>query len=231
MKKQWKTQYARVQAAEGARRKRRQNLQNFFRRPAGPRYQRAAPSELKYLDVARGDSPADTTGAVTLMNGVAPGSSAITREGRQCYWKSVEVTGLLKYAAGATQADQRCDIFLIYDHQPGAAVPAMTDFFVESVAGSPHNLNFRERFKTLFHKSYVLGRSATTATQAVAGSPSVHLVSIYKKFYLRTTYKSDNAYIGDISTGAIYLVTLGTEATGGAGAIFTISTRMRFSEQ
>lgn len=185
--------------------------------------------ELKYLDVAYGVAVADTTGTVTLLNGVAVGDTAITREGRQTYWKSVEVHGILQQVDNS-MVICRCDLYIMYDQQPGAAVPGMTDFFVESVAGSPHNLSYRERFKTLCHWSGTLGPRVETATQAVCGTPCVLPVDIYKKLNIRTTYKGDTNAIGDIATGAIYIVTIGTAGANNGGS-FYITTRMRFSER
>jgi len=191
----------------------------------------AGPSrdELKYLDVNYGNSVADTTGLVTLMNGVATGSTAITREGRQCVWRSVEVHGLLM-PVDSTISDSRCDIYVIYDQQPGAAVPAMTDLFVESIAGSPHNLNYRDRFRTLAHQVFTLGKRDTTATQTFSASPGPMPVDIYKRLAIKSTFKGDGNAIGDIATGAIYLVTLGSNAAAACGT-FYINTRLRFTEK
>ena len=99
----------------------------------------ARPEELKYLDTNFANYAVGTTGAVTLINGVAAGSTAITREGRQAFWKSVSVTGTIAAVDATTQAS-RGDVVIVWDKQPGAAVPAMTDLFVESKAGSPMTL-------------------------------------------------------------------------------------------
>lgn len=204
---------------------RRSTARGARRRAAAPR---SHPAELKYLDLAYGVQAAFTTPVVALINGVATGDTAITREGRQCYWKSLEIHGRLSLA-DASSTGCRIDLYVIWDDSPGAAVPAYTDIFVESIAGSPHNLNYRERFRTLAHKTWVMGPASDTATQTYMGSPSIHAVDIYKKFDLRSTFKGDTNTIGDISKGAMYLVTAGdTNATNGGN--FYITTRLRFSE-
>lgn len=185
-------------------------------------------SELKYLDIPFGSLAASTTGAVSLINGVAVGDTAITREGRQCYWKTLEVHGRLS-PSDTTTIGCRCDMYIIWDDQPGAAVPAITDIFVESIAGSPHNLNYRERFTTIAHRSFALGPISDVATQAYAGGPVVYLVDIYQKLDLLTTFKGDTNAIGDISKGAMYVVTLGDTAAA-SGGTFYFTTRLRFSE-
>jgi len=186
----------------------------------------ARAEELKYLDTNFGNYACGTTGAVTLINGVAAGSTAITREGRQCFWKSIQVHGTIA-AADATTVASRNDVFVIFDRQPGAAVPAMTDLFVESKAGSPMNLNYRERFVVLGHNTFVIGGLTADAT---ALTPTVHSVNINIKANLRTTFKGDANAIGDIATGAMYLVTLGSAADA-SGAILNAAVRLRFSER
>jgi len=47
---------------------------------------------------------------------------------------------------------------------------------------------------------------------------------------LRTTFKGDANAIGDISTGAMYLVTVGDQADP-SGALLKTSIRLRFSER
>jgi len=186
----------------------------------------SSPEELKYNDINSATYVCDTTGTVTLINGVAAGSTAITRIGRQCIWKQVIVSGKLA-AVDDTIIGCRCDVAVIWDKQPGAAVPAMTDFFVEAKAGSPMNLNYRERFVIIAHKTYTIG-GLTAAAPAV--TPTVHAVSINVRLNLRTTFKGDANAIGDIATGAMYLVTLGSEADAD-GALFKVAVRLRFAER
>ena len=162
------------------------------------------PEELKYLDTNFASYPVDTVNAVAgdgvyLINGIAAGSTAITREGRQAFWKSVSVTGTIATVDATTQAS-RGDVVIVWDKQPGAAVPAMTDLFVESKAGSPMNLNYRERFVVLAHRTYVIGGLTADATDL---TPTVHSVNINVRLNLRTTFKGDANAIGDIATGYV----------------------------
>jgi len=186
----------------------------------------ARSEELKYLDINNANYLCGTTGAVTLINGVAAGSTAITREGRQCFWKTVQVSGTVA-AADATVVASRADVFIVFDKQPGAAVPNMLDLFVESKSGSPMNLNYRERFVVLAHRNWVIGGPVA---DGVSITPNVHAVNINVKLNLRTTFKGDANAIGDIATGAMYLVTLGSAADASC-AILNASVRMRFSER
>ena len=186
----------------------------------------ATGDELKYLDTNSASYQSGTTGSVTLINGIAAGSTSITREGRQCFWRQVIVSGSL-VPNDATVIGSRNDIFVIWDKQPGAAVPAMTDLFVESIAGSPMNLNYRERFVVLAHNTFAVGGLTADAT---AMTPTNTPVTITKRCNLRSTFKGDQNAIGDIATGAMYLVCLGDQADASC-AKFRVSVRLRFSER
>ena len=184
--------------------------------------------ELKYLDInmtAYNCTNVDAAG-VTLINGVAAGSTAITREGRQCFWKSVSITGKIA-PVDATIIRQRCDVYVIWDWQPGTAVPDKTAIFVEAISGSPLNLNNRERFLVVAHETYVIG-GLFAAGEAL--TPTIQAVTIQKKINLRTTFKGDNNAIGDIATGAMYLVCVGDQAAAEC-ATLTASVRLRFAER
>jgi len=187
----------------------------------------ATGDELKYLDTNSAAYQSGTTGSVTLINGVASGSSQITREGRQCFWKQVIVSGSL-VPNDATVIGSRNDVYVIWDKQPGEAVPAMTDFFVQSIAGSPMNLNYRERFVVLAHQTHAVGGLTTNATAAL--TPTISPVSISKRINLRTTFKGDDNAIASISTGAMYLVCIGDQADADC-AKYRVSVRLRFSER
>lgn len=182
--------------------------------------------ELKYLDINSTTYACGTTGLVTLINGIAAGNTAITREGRQCWWKSVAVQGSIG-AADATTKACRADVYVIFDKQPGAAVPAVTDILVQAMAGSPMNLDYRERFVTLAHQTFVIGGLTADAT---ALTPTIHSVQINKSLNMRTTFKGDANAIGDIATGAIYLLTVGDQADA-SGALLRASIRFRFAEK
>jgi len=151
---------------------------------------RSRPEELKYLDIASAayKFETDATRAV-LINGVATGSTSITREGNQCYWKLIQIRGLITRSQAGAIAAGRCDLYVIYDDQPGAAVPTNAEILSASVSNAFINLDYRERFRVLCHRSYVFGPSDDTATTAISSSPQVHVVDEYIKCNVRTTFK------------------------------------------
>lgn len=189
------------------------------------------PEELKYFDIANNTynfiSGSGAGVGVTLINPVTGGSTVTTRVGNQMIMKSIEIQGKVQ-AVDDTIKGQRCDIYVIYDKTPGAALPVKTDIFKEEYPGSPMNLDYRERFVVIAHAIYTVGGPLTAP--GVPVTPTVTPVSIRKVMNLRTTYKSVNAAIGDIAAGALYMVLLGEQNVTEA-ANFTGNVRLRFAER
>lgn len=181
--------------------------------------------ERHYKDINQTNYVADTTGTVTLINGVSTGSAATQRCGNKVFLDSVHITGRIRSISDLV-IRTRCDLYVIWDKQPGAAVPNMTDFFVESVSGSPKNLDNRERFHVVLREFYCIGGKVAAGESK---DPSIDIVDLHKELDLRTIYKGDGNAIGDISTGAMYLVTIGDQAAG-AGGEFRVAVRLRFWE-
>lgn len=182
-------------------------------------------AELHYLDINSTEYPCDTSGTVTCLNAVATGSTAVTRVGNKVMWNSVLVSGRLSAVSDAV-VRSRCDVFLIWDRSPGAALPAMTDFFVQSISGSPRNLDNVERFTTVYHKSFSIGGSLAASA---ALTPTTHCVDMYQTLGRVTTYNGTGNALANISSGALYLVTIGDRGVGACGSL-RCSVRCRFYE-
>nr|QXP07789.1 MAG: putative capsid protein [Arizlama virus] len=195
---------------------------------------RARPEELKYLDIgsATYKFENDATRAV-LINGVATGSTSITREGNQCYWKTIQIRGSIKPTTPtAANTAQRCDLYVVYDDQPGAAVPTNAEILTSSESMSFMNLDYRERFRVLHHSSYCFGPGDITATQAYVVSPQISNVDLYIRCNVRTSFKGVGNAIGDISKGAIYIFTIGDSADAtNTYPVLSAAIRLRFSER
>jgi len=123
-------------------------------------------------------------------------------------------------------------MYIIYDDQPGAAVPTNAEILSASVANAFINLDYRERFRVLCHRTYMFGPSDDTATTAVSAGPQVHNVDEYLRCNVRTTYKGTGNAIGDISKGALYIFTIGNVADASSDyATGALALRLRFSER
>jgi len=179
------------------------------------------------VDTAQADYGFDTTGSVTLLNGVGTGTDFTNRIGRKVCWKSFLIQGTITANVSPASAGL-CRIAIIYDTQPNGALPAIGDIFNAAVASSPLNLNNRDRFRVLWDKFFAPGTFNNGATLATQWA-STGIVRKYRKINLETIYDGITAAIADIQSGSIMLVTLGSVAPG-VRYEFRGSVRLRFND-
>lgn len=196
-------------------------------RNRGPRY---AQGELKYKDVANSAAYVfDTTGSVTLLNGIATGDDNTDRDGRQVHNKSIQVVGHVRPVDGSTGA-VLCRLMLVWDSQPNGAIATIANILTASTSCANLNLDNRERFTILKDWAYSNGGIDTTATQTYAMSPTTTAI----KWFIplggkKTTYGNTGNTIASINTGALLLVSIGNVVPN-AGSLFEGTTRLRFHD-
>lgn len=159
------------------------------------------PVESKNIDttisIATQFPIAVTTGVVTLLNGVTTGTAANTRIGRKIVMKSILLRmSIVKGATTAGEGNMR--VMIVYDKQSNQSSPPSSEILSpDSIAGL-NNLNNVDRFKIITDKFYSFGIVDNTAIN----------IQKYKKLNLPVQYNAGAAgTIGDIQTGALYLVT------------------------
>jgi len=186
--------------------------------------------ELKYVDLASASYAFDTTGSITLLNGIAVGDDNNTRDGRQIFNKSIQVMGSIKPAlTNPTGVPSFCRLLLVWDSQSNsAALPTFNNLLTATTSTGMLNLDNRERFTVLRDLKYTIGNVSVTATQSFAEAPSTATVNIFVDLKgVKTTYSGVAATIGNIMTGSLLMFTIGDQAAG-SGATFVGSTRLRF---
>ncbi len=186
--------------------------------------------ELKYLDVASAAYGADTTGSVTLLNGIAEGDDNIGRTGRQVMMRSVGLTGYVKYGTATSTPAQRCRLMLVWDNATNGVAPAVADVLAVANAISFHNVDNESRFTVLWDHTLVIGPFSNTATQSYADS-LVRDVNVVIPLASVTQYIGTSAAIGSVGNGGLFLITTGTTAAGTSAAIATLATRVRYADQ
>lgn len=172
-----------------------------FRRLPGGR------GELKWLDIT--ETGPFAVGAITLLNGLVPGTGATQRIGRKVVFKNftVKITvgcGL----AGATPFRGRVKFCLIYDSQTNATTPSVTDIFTGTNANSNMNLDNRGRFKVLWKKVFNLDQSGGLGSGGTEFSMSMFKQTIYNAGTAGT--------VADIQTGGLFMVPLMQNASSAA---------------
>lgn len=182
--------------------------------------------EKKTIETVSAAYAADTTGSVTAINLVATGTDFTDRIGRLIQLKSVQVRGLLSPEANITD-DNLARVLVIYDKQPNGTLATIADILTAASSVSFMNLNNRDRFTVLAEHSVALGAVNNTATQAVAKSPTVDSIDIYKKINLQTQFGLATGVIGAVQHGALLLVTIGSVALG---TTCQLACRVRFED-
>jgi len=188
--------------------------------------------EKKVADVLQTNRPADTTGSISLLAIPVLGSDMNQRIGRKIHMRSLYIRGTLQresYAAGNHPACL-CRLIVVYDKQPNGAAPIMTDILNAADSVAHLNLNNRDRFQIIKDKQWSLDAWSLNETvgqfMGLSGR-CAYPVKIYKKLNLETIYNASAGSIADITSGALWLVTIGNTADGGN---FSLTSRVRYDD-
>lgn len=198
---------------------------------------------------------ADTgTTNVTLLNGSQVGAAYNNRIGMKIRNKSLYLNGfieLVPIAAGSYNVEQDyLRIMVVYDKQSNATLPNYSDIIqsiqqnntVTSTALDNINLTNKDRFVVLMDERKTVPpiqiQTTQNAQQNLGGDYTFPMASstdmlIHRYIPLKgleTGYKASTGGIGDITYGALLLVTQGLYAIGAQGTQLAYSTRVRFAD-
>lgn len=181
-------------------------------------------AELKTIDNNAFTSNYDTTGTITLINGVIQGTDFNQRVGRKFMMKSIYCR--IASANNATMpAPTVLRWLLVYDSQTNATLPAITDILNSVSTLSTNNLSNRDRFTILADQTWV-------PTTQVSDTAAVVNFADFSKYFKKGSWEVVNggtaATVGSIQTGGLYFVTVGDTAAGTAAAVAVVTTRVRF---
>lgn len=240
------TKNDRVKAARQAAFASARNLQGMqISRPVGNnpanRGLRQAGTEVKGVDVPITTVVLSTTGTFTLLNGIQEGSSFYNRIGRKVNMKSLHFTGHIDQTGNGGGVDDYIRIMIIYDQQPNGNFPATADILLnynnagatETNSHSHLNLNNRDRFSIVADIRLETSHDTGAASDGLLGMYTLQETNVNRFIKLKnlvTQYKSTTnpAAIGDITTGALYLFTLGQNAVATAAYQLLFTSRLRY---
>lgn len=182
--------------------------------------------ELKNLDVATpGGMPAvgATTGTVLLLNGVAQGTTAITRLGRMIKIRKIQFRLRQELQATSTLSENfRC--LIVYDKQTNAAALTSAQVLESDLVISPINLGNQRRFRILYDR--------TIRCIGTGGPQSIEFV--FSKTYktpITTEFNAGSAgTVADITTGSIYGIFISSGNVGVAAPVSYLWSRILFSD-
>jgi hypothetical protein len=157
---------------------------------------------------------ADNSGAIALVNGIAPGFDIAGRLGRLVTIESILVD-IKDIVTAATGMDQFHRTLLVYDRQTNGAALAITDVLNSVSPTAPYNFGNSARFVILYDQVHYL--NATTEP----GSGQFYRIRIRRP--LDVVFNAGTAgTVADIQSGSLYLIAIGDVGPGvAAGAIIT----------
>jgi len=185
-------------------------------------------AERKVIDVAQTLTPVNTTGSVTLLNGVATGDDFTDRDGRKILMTALQLRGIAyRDTATGQNLPDLIRIMIVEDLQANGAAPAVTDILKTAEPTSFMNMNNRDRFKVHFDRQLPISMSTVAGTSALSNG-GVHNISVYKKLNASVTFQGTANTIASIATSSFFLVTIGNIAAGTNDSAFLWSSRIRF---
>lgn len=200
--------------------KRRGYAPAFYRRrmiPQGPS------PERKAIDVGPGTYECSSTGSITLINPCARGDALNERIGRKTFMRTVQVVGQVS-PTDTTGILQVARVLVVYDSQPNAAAPGITDILTAATDRGLVNLSNSLRFKIVMDKRYALYDNTGTSCRP-------EIIDEFRILNLPVHYNSGDAgTIADITTGALWLITCGDAASGTTDSTAKITTRVRYTD-
>lgn len=186
------------------------------------------------------------TAQITPMNLVQEGSSFYNRIGRRIEMKSLHLHGnIIQTGVGTTVSDY-ARVLVVYDRQANGATPSFSTIMANydqagtstSTGLSDLNPDEKERFAILADERLVLPAvTAATGLGAPTDSAQRTCFNINRFIKLRgltTHYKASSSpsVIGDVATGSLLLVTIGTAyASGSEGWEAQLSWRLRYDDK
>lgn len=192
-----------------------------------------------------------TQSFITLLNGIAQGTTALTRVGDEvthCYIEiSIGITNFVDTNAVAAALIQGDYGFwaIVLDRQPNGATPAYTDIFDNSLGvgtGTDFRITttYQDRFKILSRNEWSVGCAGIdngTAT-FVSGAQPYHIkeyvdlskLGISNPLDQKANYSNTGATIASIDSGAIFFVWASTNTNADNNTTLKGQCKYRFSD-
>lgn len=157
-------------------------------------------------------------GATQLLNGMAQGTTAITRLGRKVQGKKINISYTVALQATSIGGGQ-VKIRVVYDKQSNGAAFAILDYLSIDGFDSANNLDNSDRFITL--ANHLTEPISVQNNFSACGKLNIPID-------LETMYTGANGVVANILTGSIYLICSQDGQIGTAGPKLGFYSRYRF---
>lgn len=197
--------------------------------------------ERKVADILTADYPCYTTASIALLALPRVGADFNARVGRKVTLKSFYIRGSVQTvqstATGTvyTMPAQMVRMICFCDLQPNGALPLVTDLLNEATPQSQLNLNNRDRFTIYTDKEFSLDPASfynsTNGNYAASQNNQIKLIKKFKSINLEMIFNAGSTgNITDITSGALYMLWIGSAPSAAAGAVAKVSTRVRYND-
>lgn len=204
--------------------------------------------EKKVVDTLNNAVAINTTGVFTLLNAMVPGATEYQRVGRKISMSSVQLRGFIRFRqAGTAPSNDFIRAILFYDRQPNGAAPVLADVLqdVDNTGGnsstslSSLNINNADRFKILRDMYWsVPSASVATAQNGTTGGAQLldYKPASFREFVslkgMEVHFNAGTAgTIADITTGSLYLLTVGLRGDVDSQWQCAFNSRVRYADQ
>jgi len=209
-----------------------------------PAVLRSRTPEVKTVDVPKGQVPLNTTANFVCLNAIEEGSSFYNRVGRKVMMRSLQINGVINQTGNNGGGYEYLRGMIVYDRQPNGAFPAIADLLQDvDLTGaattnsfSGINMNNRDRFKVLADMRWSIPNDSNSSeVDLVAGildytKNEVNVNRFIPLFNLEAHYKASNGNQTDLSTGNLFLVTFGSNASGSDAYQLAFHARLRYHD-
>lgn len=190
-----------------------------------------AAGDAKYVDIASASYEMCTTGSTTHISIVPQGTTVNTRLGKSFRCTSLQIRGFSLLDSAASQVFNSGRIYIVWDSQPNKAKAAVTDILDAATSSSLVKRENASRFKILRKLSYdQMGLAGGASAAGVSGTELISVDEFIKfenDLICTLTTADTTGVIGDVVTGALLLVAVGSNATTLASN-FTVTMRLNF---
>lgn len=181
--------------------------------------------EMKHVDVALATYAADTTGSVTFLTPLAPGTTILTREGSRLNLLGTQIRGVCSAGTTGTLAQATC--VLVWDRQTNGAAPVITNVYETISSDAWINVDNRQRFTILGRWDFRLIGNSTTPT---VGQEEFVVDRVVRYQKPQVWDQSSGSVIASVISGGLFLLTFGDIAAGTAAPKFTVQVRTFFAD-
>jgi len=174
----------------------------------------ASGGELNFVDTNIGGISISTTGVLTLLNGMAQGTTASTRIGRKITIKSIQWRFDCATSTNTTWTANR--YMIVQDMQPNGATAAFADIYDNATPSTLRNISNMARFRVLFDSDefIMVGDNGGVGVSNYDVDSLATAHKGYIKCNIPVQYNAGTAgTVADITTNAVYFVTIGNGST------------------